>query len=119
MENRKRIDIFCATMVALLLLGSALLPGFANAAEDLWKEEPITCYELPALSNTKRLPTVNLLMASSVLAYATKGSNCRAAIAARKSLMWLTLLDVKSCDLNSAQMEIIEYISKISKAMEK
>jgi len=38
--------------------------------------------------------------------------------AAKKALIWLYLLDAKSADLNAVRIEMIEYISKIQKAME-
>lgn len=38
---------------------------------------------------------------------------------AKKALMWLELLDEKTADLNTVRLEMIEYILKIQKTMEK
>ena len=43
----------------------------------------------------------------------------KAIMQARKALVWLELLDAKTCDLQAARMEIIEHIAKITEAMEK
>ncbi|MCM8539117.1 MAG: hypothetical protein NE328_02510 [Lentisphaeraceae bacterium] len=50
---------------------------------------------------------------------AMDSSNYKAGIAARKALMWLELLNTKTCDLNTSRLEIIKHIEKITNAMEK
>ena len=51
-------------------------------------------------------------------AKAISSGEVEAVYTAKKSLMWLELLDEKTADLNAARMEMIEYILRIQAAME-
>lgn len=50
---------------------------------------------------------------------AMAGDNYKAALVAKKALIWLWLMDADTADLNSVRLEMIDHIMKIRKAMGK